>query len=107
MKAATELIVSLSTVFGTIFLALALAGARFAFRRSKKARAVPVDPTYEETKVTLVGAGAAVDGKGDEKESARRWFGGSWGVTPVASEGPGGTACVSLSSSPLSPSRFR
>ncbi|GAA5921736.1 hypothetical protein JCM3775_001791 [Rhodotorula graminis] len=91
MKAATELIVSLSTVFGTIFVALALAGARFAFRRSRKARAVPVDPTYEETKVTLVGAGAARVGEQD-KQGAERWFAGSWGVTPVASEGPGGTA---------------
>ncbi|GAA5897837.1 hypothetical protein JCM8208_003171 [Rhodotorula glutinis] len=90
MKAATELIVSLSTVFGTIFVALALAGARFAFRRSKRARAVPVDPAYEQTKVSLVDGGGA-RGSEDTKR-AERWFGGSWGLTPVASEGPGGTA---------------
>ncbi|GAA5833320.1 hypothetical protein JCM9279_001492 [Rhodotorula babjevae] len=92
MKAATELIVSLSTVFGTIFVALALAGARFAFRSSKRARSAPVDPTYEETKVTLVGAGQTGSAESEKKESGQRWFGGAWGVTPVASEGPCGTA---------------
>ncbi|BGP40478.1 hypothetical protein JCM10450v2_004460 [Rhodotorula kratochvilovae] len=91
MKAATELIISLSTVFGTIFVALALAGARFAYRRSKRSRSKPVDPVYEETKVTLAGAEDA-GSLANAKEAQERWFAGAWGVTPVASAGPGGTA---------------
>ncbi|TNY24810.1 hypothetical protein DMC30DRAFT_413039 [Rhodotorula diobovata] len=92
MKAATELIVSLSTVFGAVFLALALAGARFAYRKSKRSRSVPVDRHYEETKVTLVDGNTTGDDKGGVGEAGERWFGGSYGLTPVASAGPGGTA---------------
>ncbi|GAA6053193.1 hypothetical protein JCM3770_000021 [Rhodotorula araucariae] len=91
MKAATELIISLSTVFGTVFIALALAGARFAYRRSKRSRPTPVDPVYEETKVTLAGA-ADAGNLDDGKRAPEKWFGGDWGVTPVARPGPGGTA---------------
>jgi len=96
MKAATELIVSLSTVFGAVFVALALAGARFAYRKSKRSRSVPVDPHYEETKVTLVDGNTTGDDKGGVGEAGERWFGGSYGLTPVASAGPGGTACVNV-----------
>ncbi|TNY24819.1 hypothetical protein DMC30DRAFT_443295 [Rhodotorula diobovata] len=92
MKPATELIVSLSTVFGAVFVALALAGARFAYRKSKRSRSVPVDPHYEETKVTLVDGNTTGDDKGGVGEAGERWFGGSYGLTPVASAGPGGTA---------------
>ncbi|GJN90832.1 hypothetical protein Rhopal_003846-T1 [Rhodotorula paludigena] len=92
MKAATELIVSLSTVFGTIALALGLASCRFAYRRHKRARAAPVDPVYEETQVTLGAAGQGGADLDSGKEDKERWFGGAWGVTPVAKPGPGGTA---------------
>ncbi|GAA5887760.1 hypothetical protein JCM6882_000743 [Rhodosporidiobolus microsporus] len=80
MKDSTTLIISLSTLFGTLALFLLLAFARFAYRKSLRGRAAPVDPNYEKTQV------------GEGREVMRkRWFGGAWGVTPVAEAGPGGT----------------
>ncbi|GAA5820570.1 hypothetical protein JCM11251_003054 [Rhodosporidiobolus azoricus] len=80
MNDSTVLIIPLSTLFGTLFLFLLLAFARFAYRKHKRGRSAPVDPAYEKTQV------------GEGKEVMRkRWFGGAYGLTPVAEAGPGGT----------------
>ncbi|BGP25009.1 hypothetical protein Rt10032_c09g3953 [Rhodotorula toruloides] len=88
MKPATELTISLSVVFGTIALSLVVAASRFAYRRHKRGRSVPVDPVYEECKVRASGEGVGPA----PSPVPERWFGGSWGVTPVAQPGPNGTA---------------
>ncbi|GAA5878184.1 hypothetical protein JCM1840_004028 [Sporobolomyces johnsonii] len=89
MKESTQLAISLGTVFGTLSLVLSLAFARFVYRKHQKARSEPVDPVYE-AKVNL--------GQDDDGETTtptgstkKRWFGGSWGITPVAEVGPNGT----------------
>ncbi|GAA6028443.1 hypothetical protein JCM8097_007031 [Rhodosporidiobolus ruineniae] len=81
----TILAASLSSIFGTLALFLAVAFARYKFRQRKSRRAQPVDPKYEATVSAADG-----DGQAGGKE-AKRWFGGAWGVTPVAEAGPGGT----------------
>ncbi|GAA6019686.1 hypothetical protein JCM11491_004884 [Sporobolomyces phaffii] len=82
MKASIELAISLGSVSGAICLALALAYARFRFRfRRRRARGravVPVDPVHESH---LVRPG----GPGEE-----RWFGGAYGLTPIATPGKHG-----------------
>lgn len=89
MKPATQLTISLSVLFGTIAVFLAVAASRFAYRRHKRGRSIPVDPVYEECKVRGAGQG---EGAAASSAAQERWFGGSWGVTPVASPGPNGTA---------------
>ncbi|GAA5999971.1 hypothetical protein JCM10207_005996 [Rhodosporidiobolus poonsookiae] len=110
MRDSTALIASLSAVFGSLLLAFVLALSRFAYRKHKRGRSVPVDPAYEKTRVTLAGTGAGgaaathKDGgaeesdeeEGEEKDSEDkasqvRWFGGAYGITPIAEDGPGGT----------------
>lgn len=78
MKATTELAISLGSIFGFIALILSLAFARFAFRKHRKGRATPVDPVYESE---------LNEGEGQKK----KWFGGRWGLTPVAEPGENGT----------------
>ncbi|GAA5894012.1 hypothetical protein JCM5296_004131 [Sporobolomyces johnsonii] len=88
MKESTQLAISLGTVFGTLSLVLSLAFARFVYRKHQKARSEPVDPVYE-AKVNL---GQDDDGATMPTASTKkRWFGGSWGITPVAEVGPNGT----------------
>jgi hypothetical protein len=80
MKSSTQLAISFGTIFGSIALVLSLAFARFAFRKHRKGRAVPVDPVYE-----------ADLNEGSAPKEKKRWFGGSYGLTPIAERGPGGT----------------
>ncbi|GAA5967896.1 hypothetical protein JCM11641_005802 [Rhodosporidiobolus odoratus] len=80
MQESTLLLATLLPIFGTILLLLSLAFFRFAYRKHKRGRAIPVDPNYEVTQVELPTDGGRV-----------RWFGGAYGVTPVAEAGPGGT----------------
>jgi len=79
MRASTELAISLGSIFGFIFLILSLAFARFSFRKHSKGRATPVDPVYESE----LNEGQTRKGK--------KWFGGGWGLTPVAEPGKNGT----------------
>ncbi|GAA5879907.1 hypothetical protein JCM16303_004393 [Sporobolomyces ruberrimus] len=82
MKASTELAISLGSIFGFIALVLSLAFARFAFRKHRKGRSAPVDPAYEATVDQASESG--VKGK-------KRWFGGRYGLTPIAEPGKNGT----------------
>ncbi|GAA5958271.1 hypothetical protein JCM21900_001335 [Sporobolomyces salmonicolor] len=88
MKESTELAISLGTVFGTLSLVLSLAFARFVYRKHQEARSEPVDPVHE-AKVNLR---QTDDGDTSLSTSTtKRWFGGSWSLTPVAEVGPNGT----------------
>ncbi|CEQ39611.1 SPOSA6832_01147 [Sporobolomyces salmonicolor] len=89
MKESTELAISLGTVFGTLTLVLSLAIARFVYRKHQEARSEPVDPVHE----AKVNPRQTDDGDTSMSTSTtKRWFGGSWGLTPVAEVGPNGTS---------------
>ncbi|GAA5976214.1 hypothetical protein JCM5350_001383 [Sporobolomyces pararoseus] len=80
MKSSTQLAISFGSIFGFIALVLSLAFARFAFRKHRKGRAVPVDQVYEDEVNKTAGS-----------REKRKWFGGRFGLTPIAESGKGGT----------------
>ncbi|GAA5948257.1 hypothetical protein JCM3765_001338 [Sporobolomyces pararoseus] len=80
MKSSTQLAISFGSIFGFIALVLSLAFARFAFRKHRKGRAVPVNPIYEDNLNETAGI-----------KEKKRWFGGRLGLTPIAESGKGGT----------------
>ncbi|GAA5942919.1 uncharacterized protein JCM15063_006157 [Sporobolomyces koalae] len=84
MKASTELAISLGSIFGVIALILSLSFARFAFRKHRNGRATPVDPVYEAQ------VNATQTDRVTEHER-KRWFGGRFGLTPIAEPGENGT----------------
>lgn len=63
--------------------------ARFKFRSSRRSRSLPVDPGYESRMNRFNQSQAEKEGETDGQQE--HWFGGSWGVTPLAGVGPNGT----------------
>ncbi|GAA5900895.1 uncharacterized protein JCM6883_004690 [Sporobolomyces salmoneus] len=78
MKSSTQLAISFGTIFGSIAVVLSLIFARFTFRKHRKGRSVPVDAVYEADLNEVSG-------------TKKRWFGGTYGLTPIAERGKGGT----------------
>ncbi|GAA6060333.1 hypothetical protein JCM10212_000430 [Sporobolomyces blumeae] len=90
MKSTTTLAISLGSIFGSILLVLSLAACRWTYRKHRKGRAVPVDPVYE-SKLAAEGGGEDGGARTTRGGKVKKWFGGRWGITPIAEPGTNGT----------------